>query len=95
MVASEKADTTSPVGTWIVTSLNKSDGCFGSRWIGLNVPWGNYAIHGTNSPISAGCKASHGCIRMLNSDNNISLSPWTAFFTPSSASCSCGLSILY
>jgi hypothetical protein len=68
MVASGKADTPSPVGTWIVTSLSKSDGCFGSRWIGLNVPWGNYAIHGTNSPGSIGYKASHGCIRMLNSD---------------------------
>ena len=39
---------------------------FGTRWIGLDVPWGTYGIHGTNKPYSIGRDASHGCIRMLN-----------------------------
>ena len=39
----------------------------GKRWIGL---FGGqvYAIHGTNAPSSIGSNASHGCIRMHNSD---------------------------
>jgi hypothetical protein len=65
-IADGKASTPSPIGTWEVVSLSRSNGCFGSRWIGLNVPWGSYAIHGTNIPGSIGSKASHGCIRMLN-----------------------------
>ena len=38
----------------------------GPRWIGLSVK--GYGIHGTNSPRSIGHRASHGCIRMRNSD---------------------------
>lgn len=41
---------------------------FGPRWLGLNVPWGNYGIHGTNKPFSIGQHLSHGCIRMRNND---------------------------
>ncbi|MBP2645783.1 MAG: ErfK/YbiS/YcfS/YnhG family protein [Firmicutes bacterium] len=41
---------------------------FGTRWMGLNVPWGIYGIHGTNNPWSIGRYASHGCIRMRNRD---------------------------
>ena len=39
----------------------------GKRWIGL---FGGevYAIHGTNAPSSIGSNASHGCVRMHNSD---------------------------
>lgn len=58
-----------PIGTWKV--INKSrdwGGGFGTRWIGLNVPWGIYGIHGTNRPGSVGFQASHGCIRMFNHD---------------------------
>ncbi|OYD06861.1 hypothetical protein CHM34_13020 [Paludifilum halophilum] len=43
-------------------------GGFGPRWLGLNVPWGKYGIHGTNQPHSVGSHSSHGCIRLLNSD---------------------------
>lgn len=68
IIASGKASTPSPVGTWKVISLGKWSGGFGSRWIGLNVPWGKYGIHGTNMPGSVGSEASHGCIRMLNHD---------------------------
>ena len=39
----------------------------GRRWIGL-FGGETYAIHGTNEPSSIGSNASHGCIRMHNSD---------------------------
>jgi len=38
----------------------------GTRWIGLNKK--GYGIHGTNVPQSIGKAASHGCIRLRNSD---------------------------
>jgi len=38
----------------------------GTRWIGLSAA--GYGIHGTNAPRSIGKYASHGCIRLRNSD---------------------------
>lgn len=38
----------------------------GTRWIGLSKK--GYGIHGTNAPKSVGRAASHGCIRLRNSD---------------------------
>jgi lipoprotein-anchoring transpeptidase ErfK/SrfK len=38
----------------------------GPRWIGLSRK--GYGIHGTSNPRSIGRPASHGCIRMHNSD---------------------------
>ena len=38
----------------------------GTRWLGLSLK--GYGIHGTNNPSSIGRNASHGCIRMRNSD---------------------------
>jgi L,D-transpeptidase ErfK/SrfK len=38
----------------------------GTRWMGLSVK--GYGIHGTNVPTSIGKAASHGCIRMRQSD---------------------------
>lgn len=35
---------------------------------GLNVPWGDFGIHGTLDPNSVGWASSHGCIRMNNKD---------------------------
>ncbi|WP_099716676.1 MULTISPECIES: L,D-transpeptidase family protein [unclassified Clostridium] len=67
-VASGKPETPSPVGTWKVVRMGKWSGGFGTRWIGLNVPWGKFGIHGTNKPGSIGSEASHGCIRMQNTD---------------------------
>jgi hypothetical protein len=67
-IASGKSSTPSPIGTWTVISMGKWSDGFGTRWIGLNVPWGTYGIHGTNMPHSIGSEASHGCIRMFNSD---------------------------
>lgn len=62
-----KSSTPSPLGEWKVVqkSLQWGNG-FGTRWMGLNVPWGIYGIHGTNKPYSIGGSMSHGCIRMLN-----------------------------
>lgn len=64
-----KSSTPSPLGEWRIVqkSLNWGNG-FGTRWLGLNVPWGIYGIHGTNKPGSIGTYASHGCIRMFNHD---------------------------
>lgn len=66
-VAVGKSSTPSPLGEWKVAhkALNWGNG-FGTRWMGLNVPWGIFGIHGTNKPGSIGTFASHGCIRMLN-----------------------------
>lgn len=67
-VASGKYDTPSPLGTWkIVNKDNWGDG-FGGYWMGFNVPWGKYGIHGTLFPGSIGWNSSHGCIRMKNSE---------------------------
>lgn len=68
-VAVGKSSTPSPIGEWRIVhkSLNWGNG-FGTRWMGLNVPWGIYGIHGTNKPGSIGTYASHGCIRMFNRD---------------------------
>lgn len=58
-----------PIGTFKVVQKNKSwGGGFGSRWLGLNVPWGQYGIHGTNKPMLIGKNVSSGCIRMRNKD---------------------------
>jgi len=38
----------------------------GPRWIGLDIK--GFGIHGTNRPDSIGKHASHGCIRLRNSD---------------------------
>lgn len=56
-----------PTGEWRVVHRSTGwGGGFGTRWLGLNVPWGIYGIHGTNKPWSIGRRASAGCIRMHN-----------------------------
>jgi lipoprotein-anchoring transpeptidase ErfK/SrfK len=68
-VAVGKKSTPSPIGEWRIVRKAVHWGTgFGTRWMGLNVPWGTYGIHGTNKPWSIGTYASHGCIRMLNKD---------------------------
>lgn len=66
-VAVGKEETPTPPGEWRIIHKDKhwGDG-FGTRWMGLNVPWGIYGIHGTNKPWSIGTFASAGCIRMFN-----------------------------
>ncbi|MGF7184194.1 lipoprotein-anchoring transpeptidase ErfK/SrfK [Desulfitispora alkaliphila] len=67
-VAVGKQKTPSPIGEWKVVNKGVWGGGFGTRWMGLNVPWGIYGIHGTNKPHSIGSNASAGCIRMNNRD---------------------------
>ncbi len=56
-----------PVGEWAIIGKSKDwGGGFGTRWLGLNVPWGIFGIHGTNKPWSIGQAASQGCVRMYN-----------------------------
>lgn len=66
-VAIGTSEDPSPIGTWrIVHKSTGWGGGFGTRWLGLNIPWGIYGIHGTNKPWSIGRAASHGCFRMHN-----------------------------
>ena len=68
-IASGTVDTPSPVGVFRVTSRFATElSGFGTRFLGLNVPWGTYGIHGTNKPESIGRNASHGCIRLRVQD---------------------------
>ncbi|MBS4538167.1 L,D-transpeptidase family protein [Clostridium sp. D2Q-11] len=67
-VATGKDDTPTPIGDFKIVQKAQWGGSFGSRWMKLNVPWGNYGIHGTNKPNSIGRSASHGCVRMRNKD---------------------------
>ncbi|GMX67428.1 L,D-transpeptidase family protein [Paenibacillus elgii] len=68
-IAVGNPSTPTPVGEYQVIYKGKDWGpSFGPRWLGLNVPWGYYGIHGTNKPHSIGQHLSHGCIRMRNRD---------------------------
>lgn len=42
-----KWSTPSPIGTWTIVSKAKWGEGFGGSWMGLNVPWGQFGIHGT------------------------------------------------
>lgn len=67
-IASGKPSTPSPIGNWKIIGKAKWGKGFGTRWMGLNIPWGKFGIHGTNEPNSIGWASSHGCIRMKNKD---------------------------
>lgn len=68
-IAAGTSNTPSPVGVFRINRRFRPDGGgFGTRFMGLNVPWGNYGIHGTNKPGSIGSHASHGCFRMYSRD---------------------------
>jgi hypothetical protein len=68
-IAPGAPNTPTPVGDFRVIHKSENWGTgFGSRWLGLSVPFGRYGIHGTNKPHLIGRYASHGCIRMRNSD---------------------------
>jgi hypothetical protein len=68
-VATGKSGFSSPIGDWkIVSKARNWGGGFGARWLGLNVTWGKYGIHGTNDEGRIGYAVSHGCIRMRNRD---------------------------
>ncbi|MBZ4688402.1 MAG: hypothetical protein PWQ96_989 [Clostridia bacterium] len=81
-VAVGKYKTPTPIGEFKIVSKGTGwGGGFGTRWMGLNVPWGIYGIHGTNKPWSIGRYASHGCIRMHNK-NVEELFRWVPLGTP-------------
>ncbi|MCE5285462.1 MAG: L,D-transpeptidase family protein [Pelosinus sp.] len=81
-VAVGKSNTPTPIGEWNVVWKAYDWGTgFGTRWMGLNVPWGIFGIHGTNKPWSIGQFASHGCIRMRNKDVE-ELFEWVPIGTP-------------
>lgn len=68
-VATGTRDTPTPIGTFVINSRFSSElSGFGTRFLGLNVPWGQFGIHGTNKPGSIGQNASHGCVRMYVGD---------------------------
>jgi len=68
-IAVGNPSTPTPIGEYQIVYKGKNWGkSFGPRWLGLNVPWGKYGIHGTNKPHSIGQHLSHGCIRMRNRD---------------------------
>lgn len=67
-IATGKPSSPTPLGTFRIVEKGHWGEGFGSRWMGINVPWGKYGIHGTNKPNSIGSNVSAGCIRMRNTD---------------------------
>lgn len=68
-VATGMAETPTPIGVFMINSRFSGQMCgFGTCFLGLSVPWGQYGIHGTDKPESIGSNASHGCIRMRVKD---------------------------
>jgi len=81
-IAVGKRDTPTPIGDWIVIWKSyRSGDIFGTRFLGLDVPWGGYGIHGTNRPWSIGHFISQGCIRLRNKDIE-ELFEWVPVGTP-------------
>lgn len=70
----------SPIGNWKIITKDRWGGGFGSHWLGINVPYGKYGIHGTNKPWSIGRAESHGCFRMFNRDIEL-LYKWATWGT--------------
>lgn len=108
-VAVGKPSTPSAVGQWKVVNKGVDiGGPFGSRWMGLSVPWGSYGIHGTDNPGSIGWAVSGGCIRMFNwnveelyewvpvgTPVHIISPSWTATVSPALPEGAVGLSVVF
>lgn len=68
-VSGGKPSSPSPLGTWKIISKDTWGEGFGGAWLGFNVPWGKYGIHGTTEPWAVGkYNNSKGCIRMRNDE---------------------------
>lgn len=75
-IAIGRVGTETPVAMWKILAKYYTDpsSVYGPRKMRLFRKYGSsfvytaYAIHGTNAPWVIGTKASHGCIRMYNSD---------------------------
>ncbi|SHJ42287.1 Lipoprotein-anchoring transpeptidase ErfK/SrfK [Propionispora hippei DSM 15287] len=75
-------DTPTPIGDWtVIWKAHRSGDIMGTRFLGLDVPWGGYGIHGTNRPWSIGQFISHGCVRLRNKDVE-ELFEWVPVGTP-------------
>lgn len=67
--AGGKWESPSPIGTWkIIKKAKWGEGFRTEVGYGLNVPWGEFGIHGTLNRNSIGWASSHGCIRMKNEE---------------------------
>lgn len=65
--AGGKPESPSPTGTWQITEKSVWGKGFGGVWMGLDVPWGKYGIHGTKAPWLVGrSHVSQGCIRLIS-----------------------------
>lgn len=80
-IAVGKSETPTPTGDWTIIWKSYRSGIFGTRFFGLNVPWGGYGIHGTDQPWKIGMSVSKGCIRMRNKDIE-ELFEWVPVGTP-------------
>jgi len=81
-IAVGKSDTPTPIGDWrVIWKSHRSGDILGTRFLGLDVPWGGYGIHGTNRPWSIGHFISQGCIRLRNKDIE-ELFEWVPVGTP-------------
>jgi hypothetical protein len=68
-VAIGKYSTPTPIGEWKIIDKDYNwGGPFGPRWLGLDISWGRYGIHGTNQPGSISYESSLGCLRMFDDD---------------------------
>jgi L,D-transpeptidase ErfK/SrfK len=78
-----KTSTPTPAGNWKVIEKYKNPAweVLGSRWMGLDVSFGNYGIHGTNADWAIGTYVSNGCIRMHNWDVE-AIYPYVVIGTP-------------
>lgn len=64
-----KVETPSPTGDFKIICKDAWGEGFGGVWMGLDVPWGTFGIHGTKFPWLIGKEhPSKGCIRMLSED---------------------------
>ena len=73
-IATGARDTPTPLGVFRINRRFSGEmGGFGTCFLGLNVPWGDYGIHGTNRPESIGTNASHGCMRTLKNGDRSSM----------------------
>lgn len=81
VVATGKFSSPTPIGDWKVISKDSWGEGFGTRWMGLSVPWGIFGIHGTNKPWEIGGDVSAGCVRMFNEDIE-ELFEWVSVGTP-------------
>lgn len=81
-IAVGRSETPTPIGDWrVIWKSHRSGDILGTRFIGIDVPWGGYGIHGTNRPWSIGHFISQGCIRLRNKDIE-ELFEWVPVGTP-------------